>query len=73
MEGGGVAQRTARLASDCDWEPLPLNSNLRRDWGRGTKSAKQVLQDASDAKHQGARGLDRLGKRVVPSNAQRDL
>ena len=42
-----------------------MNKNLKRDWSEGKKSALQVLQDGSDAKHQGAAGLGKLGRDKV--------
>jgi hypothetical protein len=51
-----------------------MNKNLKRDWSEGKKSALQVLQDGSDAKHQGAAGLGKLGRdKVHAQNAHRDL
>ena len=75
---GGIARRVAARMADAtpDAGPSnqPFNHNLRKDWAEGRKSAKQVLQDASDAKHQKAEGLGKLGKdRVLEQNAHRDL
>ena len=54
--------------------PLPLSKSLVRDWSEGKKNALQVLQDGSDAHHQGAIRLGRLGKvKVIKQNAHRDV
>ena len=58
------------------WELLeqPLTKQLRRDWARGTTSSKKVLETAHNAKHQGARDLDRIAdKAEARTNAMRDL
>ena len=69
----GIAQRVAK-AEQPTQRVTPFNDNLRRDWATGAKSARQVLQDATDAGAQGASDLGGLQReKVSAKNAHRDL
>ena len=75
----GLAQRVvarARADEPTEAPPRPLSKNLRKDWAAGSKSAKQALQDATDAAGQGAKHLGKLNRQmetVNSKNAHRDI
>ena len=52
---------------------LPLNKSLKRDWGQGKVSAKQVEEYMTGAAAQGASGIPKLASAQNPQNMQRSL
>ena len=57
---GGIRQRIQPDPPPPRTEPLPLNNDLRRDWGKGVLRSTQVQQYAQSARAQGASGVDRF-------------
>ena len=75
----GVRQRLAsakaqsRDVPDRDDADLPFNASMKRDWGKGKLSSVKVIEYATGAHEQGARGLERMPRGTASQNAQRAL
>ena len=72
---GGVRRRLGEASSSfgLSGTSAPLLQTLRRDWGQGKLSAKQVVDYMKSAEQQGAEGLPRVSSMNHPQNLHRSL
>ena len=72
---GGIRRRVEATSSSAAEDQLarPLVNSLRRDWGQGKLSAKQVVDYLVGAESQGADGMPKVASSAHPHNLQRSL